>query len=441
MTSVFQPTSAWRALVLPLAAALCLAACGDGTAIQSSDSPAADGRITSLSYQAQPNASYTVATTVGGTVVITLPSSLNVGDTVSVHGESANPWQIVQNPGQSISTVGLPGNSTPGENWTARDTARNWLWTASSADGTRMAAVENYGRIHLSTDGGATWDARADAQAWTCIAMSADGGTLLASAYGTGLYVSTDAGATWTLRDASPLGWSGCALSSDGTRMAAVAENDRIYTSGDAGQTWSAHETARNWKAIASSADGAKLTAVASGGRIYTSTDAGANWTPRETDRNWERVASSADGSRLAAGDLAGYLYISADSGASWTPRFQPAVYTGIASSADGNTLAIAVPSNAPWNTGQIYISNDGGASWVARGADRAWKGIAMSADGNRLLAAEYGGLLYTSAGNRTSTGVLGSISGGQYDYLELLYLGNGQFSVSNYTGGPFIIR
>lgn len=441
MTSVFQPTSAWRALVLPLAAALGLAACGDSTSIQSSDSTATDGRITSLSYQAQPNASYTVATTVSGTVVITLPSSLDVGDTVSVHGESNNPWQIAQNPGQSISTVGLPGNSIPGDNWTARDAARNWLGTASSADGTSMAAIENYGRIYLSADGGATWQPRADAQAWTCVAMSADGGTLLASASGSGLYVSTDAGATWTLRDGSALDWSGCALSSDGTRMAAVAENGRIYTSGDTGQTWSAHETVRNWKAIASSADGAQLTAVAFGDRIYTSTDAGATWTPRETNRNWERVASSADGSRLAAGDQAGYLYVSTDSGATWTPRFQPAVYTGIASSADGLTLALAVPSNAPWNAGQIYISTDGGATWVARGADRSWKSIAMSADGNRLLAAEYGGQLYTSAGNRTSTGVLGSISGGQHDYLELVYLGNGQFSVSHYTGGPFVIR
>jgi photosystem II stability/assembly factor-like uncharacterized protein len=165
-------------------------------------------------------------------------------------------------------------------------------------------------------------------------------------------------------------------------------------------------------------------------------------WTPRQSNRNWYRVASSADGMKLAAADLGGLVYTSTDGGANWTPRFRVAAYNGIVSSADGNTLALIVPSNDPWEIyGQVYLSTDGGTNWTARESNRSWRGIGMSADGTRLVAAEYGGRVYTSQGNRTSTGTLGSTTAGQNDFLQFRYEGNGVFSVPAYSGGPFTIR
>jgi hypothetical protein len=50
-------------------------------------------------------------------------------------------------------------------------------------------------------------------------------------------------------------------------------------------------------------------------------------------------------------------------------------------------------------------------------------------------------GQLYTSMGNRTSYGALGSIAGGQNDSVEVEYIGNGKFNVRGSAGGPFAIQ
>jgi hypothetical protein len=117
------------------------------------------------------------------------------------------------------------------------------------------------------------------------------------------------------------------------------------------------------------------------GGQIYTSSDAGVTWTPRESARSWWSVASSADGQRLVA-----------------------MVYGG-----------------------QIYTSSDAGVSWTARESARSWWSVASSADGQRLVAAVWGGQIYTSS-LATTIGTGGALSGGQFDEVELRYLGNGLF-------------
>ncbi len=70
------------------------------------------------------------------------------------------------------------GSSHP--EWTPRATTQNWNRIASSADGTKLAAVVNGGQIYTSTDSGITWTARAPSQGWYSIASSADGTKLAA---------------------------------------------------------------------------------------------------------------------------------------------------------------------------------------------------------------------------------------------------------------------
>jgi hypothetical protein len=117
------------------------------------------------------------------------------------------------------------------------------------------------------------------------------------------------------------------------------------------------------------------LVAVVAGGQIYTSTDSGVAWTARESNRNWRSVASSSDGVKLVA------------------------VVAGR----------------------QIYTSADSGVTWTARESNRNWQSVATSADGSRSAAVVGGGQIFTSAS---------SISGNQSSFVELVYIGGGEFFV-----------
>jgi hypothetical protein len=93
---------------------------------------------------------------------------------------------------------------------------------------------------------------------------------------------------------------------------------------------------------------------------------------------------------------------------------------------------------------GQIYTSIDSGVTWTPRDSDRDWYCVASSSDGTKLVAGLNGGSggqiytsspqLYTSSPN-TTTGTSGSISGGQYDAIELQYTGNNTFMVLSNEG------
>jgi hypothetical protein len=67
----------------------------------------------------------------------------------------------------------------------------NWYSVASSADGTKLAAVIFGGGIYASTNSGTTWVlTSAPASNWASVASSADGLTLVAAVYGGPIYVS-----------------------------------------------------------------------------------------------------------------------------------------------------------------------------------------------------------------------------------------------------------
>jgi len=129
-----------------------------------------------------------------------------------------------------------PGTGNPAGNaWVARETNRDWMYLASSADGTKLAAVVANGLIYVSADSGLTWTARESVRNWAEITMSADG-----------------------------------------TKLAATVTGGQIFTSDDSGVTWAARESSRLWRDITSSADGTLLAALHNGGQIYVSTDSGA---------------------------------------------------------------------------------------------------------------------------------------------------------------------
>jgi hypothetical protein len=64
-----------------------------------------------------------------------------------------------------------------------------WVGVASSADGSKLAAVSNSGFIHVSTDFGTSWTPAGGLSTnWSSVASSADGCKLAAVVNGGGIY-------------------------------------------------------------------------------------------------------------------------------------------------------------------------------------------------------------------------------------------------------------
>lgn len=396
--------------------------------------------VTGLSVQAQPNTGYLADSP--QQVTVTLPATPMIGDVVRVSGIGAGGWRITQNTGQSIITSNLTINGSVA---VPRNILTGWNAAASSADGRKLVAVASGGYIWTSGDSGVTWTPHESARQWRAVASSADGVRLVALVSNDRIYTSDDSGATWTQRDIAR-NWAYVASSSDGTKLAACAA-DGILVSTDAGITWTLSRTfgGADWcTSIASSADGMTLTA-GSKTAVHRSTDGGATWTPLSLPAGVPylfSMVSSADGMKLAAmynepNAVRGHVYLSADGGANWTQSDPYASgYAGpLASSADGTVLMSVAYGNP------VMMSVDSGATWTVR-ADISCGVIAVSADGSKAVIAQgNNGLnqIFSLIPTHTSIGPNGSISGDQYDAIELQYVGGGTFSILSHEGNLIV--
>ena len=482
-----------------------LAACGGGGGVESSNAgggvpnqgasanpvPAGFEPITTLAKQAVANAKYfvqTIKSTVTDEVTIALPTTIAVGGTVVVKGDTDIRWKLAQNAGQTIGTRALPGGVEPGLAFSPQQsTTQNWWFVASSASGQKLAAVANSftglqapgssanGSVWTSADAGATWTERTapgpGPAPWSSIASSTDGTKLVAVGLGTQIWTSNDSGVTWLPRGAA-LSWDSVTMSADGSRIAAATletnagnGNGKIYTLAQApgaafGEgAWIEQSAVQMWRSIASSSDGRKLVAAAhrDGATspqpgIFTSDNYGVTWTARSTPTavTAYRVTSSADGTRLAMAERFGKIYTSIDSGATWSAGTSEGGFNSVASSADGSVL-VAVQANGkssvedqavvPGRDGRMLVSTNAGATWTERATRNWWRGAAVSADGNRLVGAVNVGQIYVSTSNRSSYGTAGSITGGQTNELSLRYLGDGLFDVTSALGTGYVTR
>ena len=383
--------------------------------------------VSGTSQQAVSNTSYLV---IGSSLAtITLPASPVAGDVIKVSGQGAGGFTIVPGAGQAI----FGGQFVPGGTWIARETYRSWASVASSADGVKLVAAENYGAIYTSSDSGVTWFPQsAGGMYWRSLASDADGVKLVAVEYFGGIFTSTDSGISWTLRPYTG-SWTSVASSSDGVKLAAAdgSQLGQIYTSTNSGATWTPGGPGDGfWQAVASSSDGTKLVAATSNGGIYTSTDSGANWSlqPNAGSRSWQSVASSADGTKLVAAVGGGQIYTSANGGVDWIERTSAGSrsWRAVATSADGMRLVAVAAAEAGGDA--IYVSADNGMTWTARESNRQWGAVASSANGTKLVAAVSGGQIYTSAPATT-------ITGGQYSAAELVFGGNAQWLLVSQNG------
>jgi hypothetical protein len=318
-----------------------------------------------------------------------------------------------------------------------------WFSVASSADGTKIVAVDQHysstqefsdrgdaglGALWTSSDSGKTWVIQGVpglSRRWTAAAISGDGNVIIGLIYNSDHWISRDGGDRWLKGGNAGSEWREVAVSSDGKKMMAIVEGEGpIIASSDLGATWAATGPSRRWEDISLSADGSRLAATAYGNNcpkrnddgsygsyddpreILTSANSGSGWTSRSKSKTWSLVRYSSDGKVLAAahsvtdimanghirGNRASQIFISQDYGATWAPHETARHWTALAVSSDGSRMA-AVGKDT-----QIYVSADSGQTWTPHENAREWVAIASSADGAKLVAAAISGRIYTSA-------------------------------------------
>jgi hypothetical protein len=328
------------------------------------------------------------------------------------------------------------------DGWTPLSQAgsRSWVSLATSADGSKIAAVTQYsGSVFLSSDNGLSWNQvniTPEAR-FNSVAMSADGTVLAVADISGFVYLSIDAGKTWKAdQNAGSRGWFFVALSSDGTKYMAITNDNYIYISRPFSVIGFISNDKIGW-AVTTSADGTKLAIAGSkpnGDYIYTSADSGATWTAQlgSGKHAWYAVSSSADGMKIFAADAGlnssgvingtGYLYLSKDRGSTWTQLTSGGqhFWTSISASADGSVIT------AGDFNGYTYVSRDSGNTWnqqVNLGSSGAWI-VNTSGDGSKLTVAHYTGLIYrnipscpwtpeTTLGKHNWTSITSSADGG----------------------------
>jgi hypothetical protein len=147
---------------------------------------------------------------------------------------------------------------------------------------------------------------------------------------------------------------------------------------------------------VNSSADGSKIMTLTSGMQVYFSTNHGAIWNTQNTTLPLSLSACSADGKKVVAVFAAHapqHVIVSTNAGITWNTTGAPiGDWRSCASSTDGNKLVAAIYG------GLIYTSTNGGSLWRTNTAPaKDWYGLASSADGTRLAAVAYNDTIYTS--------------------------------------------
>jgi photosystem II stability/assembly factor-like uncharacterized protein len=371
----------------------------------------------------------------GGTVTLTLPTNLSVGDIIEVRqGADATGWKLV--PGAAGQTIeGHEGIFTAGK--------RLWADLAVSADGQKVAAADHGGYIHTSSDGGQTWTERSalGKQPWSQIACSSDGQKLVTAARDGYIYTSDDGGQNWSeRRSAGARYWIGIAVSGDGQFIVAGEADGYVYTSSDGGTSWIPRTAAgkRYWPNLTISADGQYLTSTA--GNLTISNDGGQTWTePSNLPSSSPSVAVSGDGQKLFMAYGGDRLYISNDAGKTWIDRLTAGLaITSLASSSNGQTLIGVAQIGDPdvfkvgTSGSHLVTSQDGGMSWriLLKNGSLDFLSCDSSCSiflGRRPLGGK--SVIYSSALSTTFSEIsMGELTADD-SHLKLIYVGNGVFS------------
>jgi photosystem II stability/assembly factor-like uncharacterized protein len=241
---------------------------------------------------------------------------------------------------------------------------------------------------------------------WNSICSSADG-SRFAAVGGSGCFVSTNSEGDWESNSLpSPNSLSVIAASADGMKLVGARDNTpsvvEVSTNGGSNWTSPTNYSDQFWPAIACSKDFKIQVLTEDGPGILASTNSGATWySLAQLPNNGSQsayAALSADGRCLVVAVNGKCICSTTNFGGNWATNHLAEPWAGIAASADG-TKVVAAPYG-----GNIYTSTDSGVTWVPQtnSPNLLWWSVASSADGTKLAAvsgrAASSGQIYTSA-------------------------------------------
>ena len=312
--------------------------------------------------------------------------------------------------GQTASVIGAVNqrnSSTSSLGWTAQTGSgqRPWTKVVSNASGTNLAALDQLGRVFLSTDSGLTWNQSANAPTLGTIASDSTGMKLIGSDTNHSFFTSSNGGITWTQKSGVGAHF-GVAVVSDtsGIHLVEVSLDGVMGLSNNTGNTWSVFPFSSShpglkFYSIASDSTGMNLVTIISLSsgttNIWTSNDAGFTWAQQQnitSSHYFSSVTSNATGSKLALIEPNGYIYTSNDAGVTWVQQTGSGkhFWTSIASDSTGMKLIASANNNNNIGNGDyLYVSTDGGVTWTAQtGAGKHnWESVASNSNGTKLVA------------------------------------------------------
>lgn len=158
-------------------------------------------------------------------------------------------------------------------------TPRFWIGAACSSDGKRQVLLHHTGRIYTSSDAGQNWTARDTDRDWRSVASSNDGMRLVAST-GDGIFTSTDAGTSWVQREHRGANYVAC--NSTGEVILAAIDRAPLLLSLDGGLTWTEQPVpAQSWSGVTVSGNGRRFAAAGQSGGVFTGRLHAITGTPR----------------------------------------------------------------------------------------------------------------------------------------------------------------
>jgi hypothetical protein len=215
-----------------------------------------------------------------------------------------------------------------------------------------------------------------------------------------------------------------------------------IYISTDGGANWTSQSKQGDWESVDISHDGTKVVIASHNGTIHTgavnadrkSWTWTEHWPSEKINRVWSAVAMSADGGKMVAAEQNGWIYVftAANLAAPWKRVAHQDSWSSVAMSADGRTLVAGATGDTADR--RIYTSINGGDTWTTTSSGTLWTSVAITDDGATAFAVPNSGQIFASR-SRTTMGVTGSISGTPSDAAELIYLGDGVYSILSKVG------